>query len=104
MAYPIEAYVEQSDKLCQDVINTWGSFTLAGNGDALSPDFKEMFEVTYEFRRAVQMADNLRGARMPTANLDAEVERKRLAFARAYKAFWEKHEAFPPDSSQPLIS
>jgi hypothetical protein len=38
------------------------------------------------------MADNWRGAGMPTASLDAAVEQKRLVFAQAFKAFHEKHE------------
>jgi hypothetical protein len=93
MPQPIENYVEQSERLAQDVINTWCSFTKAAHDDALTADFKEVFELTYEFRQAVRMADNWRGADMPTPTLDAEVEQKRLVFAQAFKAFPEKHEA-----------
>lgn len=92
MPYPIEAYVEQSDRLCQDVINTWGSLTMAGHGAALNADFKEMFEVTCDFRMAVRRIDNLRGTGMPTTAFADEVEQKRLAFAQAFKTFYEKHE------------
>jgi hypothetical protein len=90
---PIEEYVKQADTLAQDVMNTWCSFTMAGHNDDLTADFKEVFEVTYDFRQAVRMVDNWRGAGTPTATADAEVKQKRLAFAQAFKTFHEKHEA-----------
>jgi hypothetical protein len=93
MERPIEVYVKHADALAQDVVNTWGLFTRAGEGEALSPEFKAMFEITYEFRQAQRAADNWRRAGVPTELVDDDVKAKCLAFAQAYKIFHEKHES-----------
>ena len=93
MQRPIEEYVKQSDWLAQDIVNTWGAFTMAGEGAALSAEFKEVFETTCEFRQAKRVADNWRSVGIPTELVDAEVETKRLLFAQAFKRLHENHES-----------
>jgi hypothetical protein len=93
MQRPIEEYVKYSDRLAQDVVNTWGTFTTAGQGAALTAEFNQVFETTCEFHQAKKIADNWRGAGIPNGTVDAIVETKRLAFAHAYKVFYERHES-----------
>jgi hypothetical protein len=76
MPQPIEEYVKQSDRLAQEMVNTYCAITMAGNGATLTPEFNEVFELTCEFRQAKRA-----------------VESKRLAFAHAFKRFRENHEA-----------
>lgn len=96
MERPIEEYVRYADALAQDVVNTWGLFTRAGEGDSLSSEFKEVFETTCEYRDAKRVADNWRRAGVPTEAVDAMMEAKRQIFARAYKTFQERHEGDGP--------
>ncbi len=93
MQRPIEEYVEHADTLAQDMVNAWGINMQAGNGPVLSEEFKEVFEMTCEFRTAKRVADNWRRAGMPTEAVDAIVQVKRQVFAQAFKTFHEKHES-----------
>jgi hypothetical protein len=89
---PLEKYVEDADKLAQDVVNAWGVNMQAGNGDLLTPDFKVLLDKAYRYRITKSIADNHRGCKILSERTAAEEEKSRLEFAETYKTFWERHE------------
>jgi hypothetical protein len=49
---PLEQYLEQADKLAQDVVNAWGVNVQAGNGALLTPQFKALVDRACLYRNA----------------------------------------------------
>jgi len=88
----LEKYVEDADKLAQDVVNAWGVNMQAGNGDLLSSDFKELLDKACRYRTARSIADNHREFNVLNEQAVAEEQRARLGFAKTYKTFWERHQ------------
>jgi hypothetical protein len=89
---PLEKYLEQADKLAQDVVNAWGVNMQAGNGDMLSPDFKALLDKACQYRTAKSIADNHREFNILSERTAAEEQESRLEFSETYKTFWERRE------------
>lgn len=91
---PIEKYLEHVDELAQEIVNAWGVNVKAGNAALLTDEFKEVFDKACRYRTAKSVADNYRENQMSSAAVTEEERTTRLAFAEAYKRFWEKkHQA-----------
>jgi hypothetical protein len=89
----LEKYLEQVDKLAQDVVNAWGVNMQAGNGDLLTPDFRALLDRACYYRTTKSIADNHRQFKVLNGQTAAEEQEARLAFAETYKTFWELHRA-----------
>jgi len=88
---PLEIYLEQVDKLAQDVVNAWGLNVSAGNAADLTPEFKSLLDKACNYQSAKRTADNHREFGILTERDEAELQAKRLAFAEEYKIFDETH-------------
>ena len=92
MNVPLEEYLKNADRLAQDVINVWCINMQAGNGPLLSTEFKMVLDKTCEYRTAKSIADNQREFDALPEQKAAEERDTRIAFAKAYKEFWERHQ------------
>jgi hypothetical protein len=63
----------------------------AGNRD-FAPDFKALLDNTFPYWEAKRLAENHREFNFPSERTAADEQETRLAFAKAYKTFWERHE------------
>ena len=88
---PIEEYLEQADKLAQDVVNAWGPSAASGHATEQSPEFKALFDKACLYRTAREIADNHRKHSVLIEDDEAEEKATRQAFAESYKACYEKH-------------
>jgi len=86
---PLEEYLEQADKLAQDVVNAWASNKAAGK--VPSPEFDALFEKACSYRTAREIADNRREFNVLNEQDAANEKATRQAFAEPCKAFYEKH-------------
>ena len=83
----VEDYIEQADDLAEEIVNAWGINLNAGNSATLTTDFKALFELACQYRKARETADNHRESEQ-----DAKIEKlTRESFAIAYKYYSEKH-------------
>jgi hypothetical protein len=83
----LEGYIEQADDLAQEIVNAWGISLNAGNAARLTTDFKALFDLACQYRKARETADNHRESEQ-----DAKIEKlTRESFAIAYKYYSEKH-------------
>jgi hypothetical protein len=89
---PLEKYVEDADKLAQDVVNAWGVNMQAGNGGLLTPDFKVLLGRACQYRTMKNIADNDRQFNVLSERTAAEEQEARLGFAETYKTFEERHQ------------
>ena len=87
---PLESYLENADKLAQDVVNAWGLNVTAGNAELLTPEFKALVDKTFLYRTLKQVADNHRDFGVLTEREGAEEQAARCTFAEAYKDFYEE--------------
>jgi hypothetical protein len=95
---PLEDYLRNADRLAQVVVNTWGQNTQVGNAhplppQSITPQFKELFDKACLYRIARKLADNRRKFNVLSEQEATEEMAIRLAFAEAYKAFYEKRAA-----------
>lgn len=90
---PLEEYLQNADKLVQDVVDAWGINITAGNAELLTADFRTLCEKTFAYRETKRLADNHREHGGVGERLAAEETATRRAFAEAYRAFHEKHTA-----------
>jgi hypothetical protein len=88
----LEKYLEHAPELAQVVVNTWAEIVQAGNTD-FTDEFKDVFDKACRFRNAKSTADNRREFKILTEQEATEESATLRAFAKAYKAFYEKHEA-----------
>jgi hypothetical protein len=88
---PLEEYLKNADRLAQEVVNTWGINVQTGN--AASAEFKALVDKACLHRIARRLADNHRKFDVMSAQEEAEEMAARHAFAKAYKAFYERHAA-----------
>jgi hypothetical protein len=88
---PLEEYLKNADRLAQEVVNTWGINVQMGN--AMSVEFKALLEKACLYRSVRRIADNHRKFDVMSEQEEAEELAARHAFAKAYKAFYEKHAA-----------
>lgn len=88
---PLEEYIENAKKLAQEVVNAWGVNVSAGNANLLTDEFRALCDKTFPFHQIKRIADNHREHGGLSEGLAAEERAARLAFAEAYKAFYEKH-------------
>ena len=91
----IEEYLEHADGLAQEVVNAWRMNMRAGNAALLTDDFKTVLDKACRYRDARKVADNHRQFKILSESVAAEEEATRRAFAEAYKAFRENHQAPP---------
>lgn len=92
MNRPIEEYVKNADELAQDVINAWGSNWEGGKGH-FTPEFKVLLDNAFPYWQTKKEADSYRECFGTVSERIATRESEsRLTFARAFKAFWERHE------------
>ena len=94
---PLEEYLRNADRLAQVVVNAWGKNTV-GNAyplaaQSITPQFKELFDKACLYRIARKLADNHRKFNVLSEQEATEEMAIRLAFAEAYKAFYEKRAA-----------
>ena len=90
---PIEEYLQNADRLAQDVVNAWGLNVTAGNAKLLTKEFREICDRAFSYRETKRLADNHREFGGMSEKLAADEGATRQAFAEAYKAFHEKHAA-----------
>lgn len=88
---PLEEYLKDADRLAREVVNAWGINVQMGN--ALGAKFKALLEKACLYRTARRLADNHRKFNVMSEQEEAEEMAQRHAFAKAYKAFYEKHAA-----------
>lgn len=88
---PTEEYLNHADELAQHVINAWGSNWEGAKG-YFTPEFKALLDKTFPYWDAKRTADNHREFGSGGEKVAAAERETRLAFARAYKAFWERHD------------
>jgi hypothetical protein len=88
---PIEEYLEQADKLAQDVVNAWGPSAASGHAAEQSPEFKALFDKACLYRTAREIADGRRQLNILSEQDAANEKATRQAFAESYKAVYEKH-------------
>jgi hypothetical protein len=87
---PLKEYLEEADKLAQEVVNVWGINVQSGNAAFLNPQFKALLEKTCLYRDAKRLADDCRKHNVLSDREAAEEKATRQVFAEAYKAFYEK--------------
>jgi hypothetical protein len=87
----LESYLEQADKLAQEVVNAWGVNVQAGNAVLLTAQFKVLLDNACRYREARKLADNHRQFNVLGEQAEAQEKATRHAFAEAYKAFDEEH-------------
>ena len=92
MDRPLEEYLKQADELAQGVVNAWGMFASAGHSRSFTSEFMLVFETTERYRTAKRTADNWRECGLLTEEMAFKEFESRLAFAKAYKAYRERHE------------
>ncbi len=56
----VEQYLEQADKLAQEVVNAWGVNVQAGKTSLLTAQFKVLLDNACRYRDARRIADNHR--------------------------------------------
>jgi hypothetical protein len=88
---PLEEYLKDADRLAQKVVNDWGIDAQAGL--VPTPQFKALLEKACLYRTVRRLADNHRRYDVMSEREEVEELSARYAFAEAYKAFYEKHEA-----------
>lgn len=93
---PIEEYLDHADELAQSVIDAWGQNVKAGNAALFREDFKALLQETFRYWDAKKIADNHRAFAALSESEAAKESAARLAFAQAYKAYWEKHQEAAP--------
>jgi hypothetical protein len=91
MDRPLDEYLKHADDLAQHVLNAWGSNWHAGNRN-FTPAFNTLLEDTFRYWDAKRIAENHREFGPVSEKIAGEEREFRLAFARAYKKFWERHE------------
>jgi hypothetical protein len=87
----LEQYLEQADKLAQEVVNAWGVNVQAGNTALLTAQFKVLLNNACCYREARKLADNHRQFNVLGDQAEAQEKATRQAFAKAYKVFDEEH-------------
>ena len=87
MERPLEQYIQHADELAQQVVNVWGSYTSAGDGDKLRPEFMALFDKACRYRDARDTAKNHREFRALTKDEETRESQTRLEFAKAYKVW-----------------
>jgi hypothetical protein len=87
---PLENYLEQADKLAQDVVDGWEVNVAAGNAALLTTQFKALVDKACLYRNARKLADNHREHNVLSEREAAEEKATRQVFAEACKAFHEK--------------
>jgi hypothetical protein len=73
-----------ADEAAQEVVNTWGTLALTGNGRDLPPDFKALFDKTCAYRDAKEVADSGRAQGMLTEKHAAREQTTKKEFLDAY--------------------
>jgi hypothetical protein len=86
----LEQYLKEAANLAQAVVNDWGMNVNAGNGPALSAEFLALNEHACCYLEARSLADSHRKFSGLTDEDAAREAATRLAFAQAYKAYWER--------------
>jgi hypothetical protein len=80
-----------ADTLAQEVVNTWGLHTQAGNAKVLTPEFLDIFEKACRYQEAKTAADFFQ-SRNALSESGAETEEAaRRTFIEADKPWAEKH-------------
>lgn len=87
----LDQYLEQADKLAQEVVDAWGVNLQAGNTDLLTAQFKVLADNACRYREARTLADNHRQFNVLGVQAEAQEKATRQAFAEAYKVFDEEH-------------
>jgi hypothetical protein len=87
----LEQYLEQADKLAQEVVNAWGVNVQAGNAVLLTAQFKVLLDNARRYREARKLADNHRQFNVLGEQAEAQEKATRQAFAEAYRIFDEEH-------------
>jgi hypothetical protein len=87
----LEQYLEQADKLAQEVVNAWGVNVQAGNTVLLTAQFKVLLDNACRYREARKLADNHRQFNVLGDQAEAQEKATRQAFAEAYRVFDEEH-------------
>jgi hypothetical protein len=91
----LEQYLEQADKLAQEVVNAWGINVQAGNTPLLTAQVKVLLDNACRYREARTLADNHRQFNVLGKQAEAQEKTTRQAFAEAYKVFDEEHVGKP---------
>jgi hypothetical protein len=81
----------EADALAQDVVDIWEQAIHGGTSDALSMDFKALFEKCCIYRDARRIADNRRKVNLLSVEQAADEERTRKDFLDSHRRFSMKH-------------
>lgn len=87
----LEQYLEQADKLAQEVVNAWGVNVQAGNAVLLTAQFKVLLDSACRYRDARRLADNHRQFNVLGEQAEIQEKATRKAFAEAYRVFDREH-------------
>jgi hypothetical protein len=90
----LESYIENAEKLAQDVINVWGLIASSGHEKDLKPEFDALVGKSQMFRTMKEVADNHRTFGILTPETEEKAVAARRDFAEAYKAFEERNHSF----------
>jgi hypothetical protein len=78
-----------ADEAAQEVVNTWGTLGLTGNGRDLPQDFKALFDKTCAYRNAKEVADSGRAQGMLAEKHAAREQTTKKEFLDAYRALYK---------------
>ena len=81
----------EADTLAQDVVDAWEKAIQVGISDALSVDFKALFETSCIYRDARRVADNRRKFNLLGVEQASAEERTRNDFLDSHRRFSAKH-------------
>jgi len=89
----LEACLENADELAARVVDGWAQSTVAGHGKDMTPAYRALFEKACSYRTAKGVVENHRKSDCLGEEEVSEETETRQAFAQAYKAFADEHEA-----------
>jgi hypothetical protein len=90
---PIEDYLEETDALTREVVDTWGENVRLGNAHSLDDDFKALFDKAFAYRAARIIVESHRELHILTVTEVVNEHIAKYLFAEIYKTYWEKREA-----------
>ena len=81
----------EADALAQDVVDAWENAIQGGVSDALSVDFRALFETCCIYRDATRVADNRRKFNLLSVEQASAEEGTRNDFLDSHRRFSAKH-------------
>jgi hypothetical protein len=81
----------EADALAQELVDAWAQTIQEGNHEALSTDFKTLFDKCCIYRDARRIANNRRKFNLLSVEQAADEERTRKEFLDSHRRFSAKH-------------